>query len=90
MTVVTTGITSGATSEVALLSGKNLSVRLPQQHLNILTSLAKIDDVTLGEVVRSAILAYGDLRREDPDFADRVNEVKRQLDEVLAPPAQVH
>jgi hypothetical protein len=74
-----------ASEAAALLEGKNLSVRLPRQHLNILSSLAKIDDVTLGEVVRNAILAYGDLRRRDPDFAEKVNEVKRQLDEVLSP-----
>lgn len=64
-------------------SGKNLSVRLPAEHMNIVMALATVDGITMGEVIRHAILSYGELRRSQPDFADKVNEVKRQLDAAL-------
>jgi predicted DNA-binding protein len=66
-------------------AGKNLSVRLPQEHLNIVAGLAKVDGVTMGEVIREAILTYGETRRQDPTLSVKIDEVKRQLDEVLTP-----
>lgn len=65
-------------------SGRNLSVRLPFEYLNIVMGLAKVDDVTMGEVIRNAILAYSEQRRQDPKLREKVDETKRQLDAVLS------
>lgn len=67
-----------------LTEGKNVSVRLPRHHLNIVMGLANVDHITIGEVVRNAIVAYQEQRRSDPDFVERVEEAKRELHEILA------
>ena len=64
--------------------GRNVSVRLPKRHLNVVMGLASIDNVTMGEVMRRAIEFYGEHRRNDPNFANQVEAAKRQLDEILA------
>ncbi|MCA1712791.1 MAG: hypothetical protein LC789_14595 [Actinobacteria bacterium] len=70
-------------SEPGTRPGKNLSVRLPGTHLDIVNGLAQIDGVTMGEVIRHAVLAYGEMRRQQPEFRDQVDRAKRQLDAVL-------
>jgi hypothetical protein len=64
--------------------GKNVSVRLPRAHLNIVMGLATIDGITIGEVIRHAIMAYGEERRRcDAELPEKVEAAKRQLDAIL-------
>jgi hypothetical protein len=66
-------------------SGKNLSVRLPAEHLSIVMAHAKVEDITMGEVIRNAILAYNSQRACDPEFVRKVNTAQQQLGAVLLP-----
>lgn len=68
----------------ALSEGKNVSVRLPRYHLNIVMGLSNVDHITIGEVIRNAIVAYQEQRCSDPDFVAKVEEAKRELDEIMA------
>jgi predicted transcriptional regulator len=69
------------TSRVA--EGKNLSVRLPKDVLDILVGIAKVDDVTMGEVIRTAIREYAERRTTQPEFEERVKATQRQLAALL-------
>ena len=62
---------------------RNLSVRLTATHLNVVSALAQVDGITMGEVIRHAIDSYGELRRKDPEFKSQVERAKAQLDAVL-------
>lgn len=65
---------------------RNVSVRLPQDIFDSLVTVARVDGVTMGEVIRKAISQYCQERRADPSWADDVRLLQRQL-EALLPPA---
>lgn len=65
---------------------RNVSVRLPQDTFDLLASVARVDGITMGEVIRRAITQYADLRRQDPDWEEKVQDLQRQLVALLPPP----
>jgi predicted DNA-binding protein len=67
------------------LKVRNVSVRLPQDIFDRLVAVARVDAVTMGEVIREAIVAYADKRQAMDDWSDKVIELKRQLDSLLPP-----
>lgn len=58
----------------------NLSVRLPEDLFNQLALLAKIQDRTLGEVVRQAIRDYWAEHRNDTEIVEKVAELRKEMD----------
>lgn len=65
---------------------RNVSVRLPESVFETLVSVARVDGQTMGEVIRRAVVAYAAQRRDSEDWADKVQELQRQLEAVLPPP----
>lgn len=68
--------------------GKNVSVALPNQLLNIVHALSMIDsepgrNVTLGAEIRAAILFYGDHRRRHPDFNGQIEAARQKLQSTI-------
>jgi hypothetical protein len=59
---------------------KPVTVRLSEEQLQLLSGLCIVDDTTLAEQLRAAVVAYIDGRRRSPDLLPQVAEAKqRQL-----------
>jgi hypothetical protein len=65
--------------------GRAFSVRLGPEHEEIALGLARLDNTSVGEVIRQALLHYGDERRKSPDFPKQIEEAKRQLETLSVP-----
>lgn len=70
-----------------LATVRNLSVRLPQDSFDNVVALAKVEDVTMGEVIRRAIAQYAETQMSDPEWANKVEALQRQLAALLPPKA---
>ncbi len=68
-------------------SVRNLSVRLPQDSFDNVVALAKVEGVTMGEVIRRAIAQYAETQMADPEWATKVESLQRQLAALLPPKA---
>lgn len=64
---------------------RNLSVRLPQDAFDNVVAIAKVEGVTMGEVIRRAIAHYAKEQMSDPGWADKVEALQRQLATLLPP-----
>ncbi len=68
---------------------RNVSVRLPQATFDDVVAIARVDGVTMGEVIRQSIAAYSTSRKNDADWQAKVREAQDQLGRLLPPePAQ--
>lgn len=70
-------------------SSRNLSVRLPQELFDRLAFLAKIEDQTLGEVMRRAIHEYAQNQLENTEVHARAEALREELDLYLHHPSKV-
>ncbi|MBB1512744.1 CopG family transcriptional regulator [Tessaracoccus sp. MC1627] len=68
------------------LKVRNVSVRLPDDAFETLASVARVDGVTMGEVIRQALAQYAVTRRSAEDWPEKVRALQRQLEAVLPPP----
>lgn len=59
-------------------AGKAMSVRLPAGLAEELAALARVEDVSISELVRAAIQHFVAIRPTDPEFKERL---KRRLEE---------
>lgn len=66
---------------------RNLSVRLPQDAFDNVVALAKVEGITMGEVIRRAIALYAETQMADPDWANKVESLQKQLAALLPPKA---
>lgn len=64
---------------------RNLSVRLPEDSFQKVVALARVDNITMGEVIRRAIASYHDTRTKESDFPEKVVELQRALESLLPP-----
>ena len=62
--------------------GRSVSVRFTDQQLNRAQVLARVDDSTVGEVIREALDHLWQLRSGDPQWQSRVTEARRKDDEM--------
>ncbi|MDO5093435.1 MAG: ribbon-helix-helix protein, CopG family [Propionibacteriaceae bacterium] len=68
-----------------LSTARNLSVRLPQEAFDNVVALAKVEGITMGEVIRRAIAHYARAQMADPEWATKVEALQRQLAALLPP-----
>jgi hypothetical protein len=64
---------------------RNVSVRLPQSTLDDVVAIARVDGVTMGEVIRRSIAEYSAARMNDVEWQEQVREAQRQLERLLPP-----
>ena len=64
---------------------RNVSVRLPQATFDDVVAIARVDGVTMGEVIRQSIAAYSTSRKNDADWQIKVREAQDQLGRLLPP-----
>ncbi len=64
---------------------RNVSVRLPEATFDAVVSVARVDGITMGEVIRRAIADYAAARKKSPDWTAKVQQLQQQL-ELLLPP----
>ena len=69
--------------ELKALKVRNVSVRLPEDIFETLVSVARVDGETMGEVIRKAINSYAADRKSSEDWAEKDNELQRQLKAVF-------
>lgn len=74
-------------ANIKLGAVRNLSVRLPQEAFDNVVALAKVEGVTMGEVIRRAIDLYAQTQMADPEWANKVEALQRQLASLLPPKA---
>ena len=59
---------------------RTLSVRVPEQSVQLLMGLSLVDDVTLAETIRRALTSYVESRRQADGFEEQLRAAKeRQL-----------
>ena len=59
---------------------RTLSVRVPEQVVQLLMGLSLVDDVTLAETIRKALTSYVEFRRHEPGFDAQLRAAKdRQI-----------
>jgi predicted DNA-binding protein len=76
------GAAPPATSEVT--NTRNLSVRMDAELLNRLITVSKVQDRTMGEVIREAVRQYTDGLARDEDFIEAVKVLREELNSVLS------
>lgn len=72
-------------AESGSTAARNLSVRLPQESFDNVVALAKVEGITMGEVIRRAIAHYASDQMADPEWAVKVESLQRQLASLLPP-----
>ena len=70
---------------------KNMSVRLPEDLYTRAMTVAMVDEVSIGEIIREALVGYTAMRSGQEEFrikADRVRaEFQQKVDALLELPA---
>lgn len=77
MTIMETPLTGAAATS------RTLSIRLTDEHLNVLAFIGKVDGLTQGEVVRRAIFAFAEARLADPGFRERIEAERDAMNQAL-------
>lgn len=54
------------------MTDKVTTVRFPTEQANALETVARVDDVAVSEIIRSAVDAHIERRRQDPEFMARL------------------
>ena len=72
-------------AESGVPTSRNLSVRLPQNAFDSVVALAKVEGITMGEVIRRAIAHYAKDQMVDPEWTVKVEALQRQLATLLPP-----
>jgi hypothetical protein len=62
---------------------KTMTLRLPAEQALELEAVARIDDISVSEAVREAILAHVERRRGDVEFRERLHRFMDEEREVL-------
>ena len=62
---------------------KPVTVRLPDTQVRELMALAVVDDVSLAELLRSAVSSYIDRRMADPDLGKKAEAAKLRQTSML-------
>ncbi len=68
---------------------RNLSVRIPQDLFEQLAFLAKLEDQTLGELIRRAAHDYSQSRFQDDEVLDRAEKLREEMNLYLSASNQV-
>lgn len=68
-----------------VLEGRTVSVRLDQDAFESLSVLARVEQTSMGAVIRDAIREYATNRQSEPEWRSKVEDLQRQLADLLPP-----
>ncbi len=65
------------------MATKTITLRLPREQADEIEMIARVDDISVTQAVRDAILTHVEARRQDNDFMSRLKGFMEQERAVL-------